>query len=30
LLTKKSWLERGMFVVAGLGVVLGGLAALHI
>jgi hypothetical protein len=30
LLTKKSWLERGMFVVAGLGVVLGALAALHI
>ncbi len=30
LLTKKSWLERGMFVVAGLGVVLGVLAALHI
>jgi hypothetical protein len=30
LLTKKTWLERGMFVVAGLGVVLGALAALHI
>jgi hypothetical protein len=30
LLTKKQWLERGMFVVAGLGVVLGALAALHI
>ena len=30
LLTKKNWLERGMFVVAGLGVVLGALAALHI
>ncbi len=30
LLTKKRWLERGMFAVAGLGVVLGALAALHI
>jgi hypothetical protein len=30
LLTKKRWLERGMFGVAGLGVVLGALAALHI
>jgi hypothetical protein len=30
LLTKKQWLERGMFVVAGLGVVLGALAAFHI
>jgi len=30
LLTKKRWLEWGMFGVAGLGVVLGGLAALHI
>jgi hypothetical protein len=30
LLTKKIWLERGMFGVAALGVVLGVLAALHI
>jgi hypothetical protein len=30
LLTKKTWLERGMFGVAALGVVLGVLAALHI
>ncbi|MCJ0763995.1 DUF4337 domain-containing protein [Variovorax terrae] len=30
LLTKKKWLEYGMFAVAGIGVVVGGLAALHI
>ncbi len=30
LLTKKRWLEWGMFGVAGLGIVLGGLAAAHI
>ena len=30
LLTKKQWLQRGMFGVAGVGVVLGVLAALHI
>ena len=30
LLTKKRWLEWGMFGVAGVGLVLGGLAALHI
>ncbi len=30
LLTKKRWLEWGMFGVAGVGIVLGGLAALHI
>jgi hypothetical protein len=30
LLTKKQWLEVGMFGVAGLGIVLGVLAALHI
>ena len=30
LLTKKSWLERGMFGVAGIGVLLGVLAAMHI
>ena len=30
LLTKKRWLEWGMFGVAGLGLVLGALAALHI
>jgi Domain of unknown function (DUF4337) len=30
LLTKKRWLEWGMFGVAGLGLVLGGLAAAHI
>jgi len=29
LLTKKRWLEWGMFGVAGLGLVLGGAAALH-
>jgi hypothetical protein len=29
LLTKKRWLEWGMFGVAGLGLVLGALAALH-
>ena len=30
LLTKKRWLEWGMFGVAGLGLVLGGLAAAHV
>lgn len=30
LLTKKKWLEYGMFSVAGIGVVVGGLAFLHI
>ena len=30
LLTRRKWLEYGMFGVAGLGLVLGGLAALHI
>jgi hypothetical protein len=30
LLTRKKWLEYGMFALAGVGVVLGGLAALHI
>ena len=30
LLTKKKWLEMGMFGVAGVGIVLGILAALHI
>ena len=30
LLTRKKWLEYGMFVLAGVGLVLGGLAALHI
>jgi Na+/glutamate symporter len=30
LLTKKKWLQIGMFGVAGVGVLLGGLAALHI
>ena len=30
LLTKKKWLEYGMFGVAGVGVVIGGLAMLHI
>ena len=30
LLTKRKWLEYGMFGVAGLGIVLGGLAAAHI
>ncbi len=30
LLTKKRWLEWGMFGVAGLGIALGGLAAAHI
>ena len=30
LLTKKRWLEWGMFGVAGVGILLGGLAALHI
>ncbi|MCX7257118.1 MAG: DUF4337 domain-containing protein [Polaromonas sp.] len=30
LLTRKKWLEYAMFVLAGAGVLLGGLAALHI
>ena len=30
LLTRKKWLEYGMFVLAGVGVVIGALAALHI
>jgi hypothetical protein len=30
LLTRKKWLEWGMLVVAGIGVVVGALAALHI
>lgn len=30
LLTRKKWLEYAMFALAGVGVVLGGLAALHI
>jgi hypothetical protein len=30
LLTKKKWLEYGMLAVAGVGVIVGGLAALHI
>ena len=30
LLTRKKWLEYGMFGVAAVGLVLGGLAALHI
>ena len=30
LLTRKKWLEYGMFALAGLGLVLGALAALHI
>ena len=30
LLTRKKWLEYGMFALAGVGLVLGGLAALHI
>ncbi len=30
LLTKKKWLEYGMFAVAGLGLVIGGMAMLHI
>ena len=30
LLTRRKWLESGMFGVAGVGVVLGGLAAAHI
>jgi Na+/glutamate symporter len=30
LLTKKKWLEYGMFALAGVGVVIGALAALHI
>ena len=29
LLTKKQWLERGMFAVAGIGVLLGAAAAMH-
>lgn len=30
LLTKKKWLEYGMFAVAGLGLVIGGMAMLHV
>ena len=30
LLTRKKWLEYGMFALAGIGVVVGALAALHI
>ena len=30
LLTRKKWVEYGMFGLAGIGVVLGALAALHI
>ena len=30
LLTKKKWLEYAMFAAAGLGAVIGGLAAFHI
>jgi hypothetical protein len=30
LLTKKKWLEWGMFGVAGLGLVIGGAAAFHL
>ncbi|CDS54824.1 Probable transmembrane protein [Polaromonas sp. CG9_12] len=30
LLTRKKWLEYGMFALAGVGLLLGGLAALHI
>ena len=30
LLTRKKWLEYGMFLLAGVGVVIGALAALHI
>ena len=30
LLTRKKWLEYGMFALAGVGVVIGALAALHI
>ena len=30
LLTRKKWLEYGMFIVAGIGVVIGGLAIAHI
>jgi Na+/glutamate symporter len=30
LLTKKKWLEWGMFAVGGIGVVIGALAALHV
>ena len=30
LLTKKKWLEWGMFGLAGLGIVIGALASLHI
>jgi hypothetical protein len=30
LLTRKKWLEWGMLAVAGIGVVVGALAALHI
>jgi len=30
LLTRKRWLEWGMLAVAGIGVVIGGLAAMHV
>ncbi len=30
LLTRKKWLEYGMFALAGIGLVIGALAALHI
>jgi len=30
LLSKKKWLEYGMFIMGGIGVVVGGLAAAHI
>jgi Na+/glutamate symporter len=30
LLTRKSWLQKGMMVMGGMGLVLGGLAAMHI
>ncbi|MDO8277164.1 MAG: DUF4337 family protein, partial [Burkholderiaceae bacterium] len=30
LLTRKKWLEYGMFAVAGVGLVIGGLAILHL
>ena len=30
LLTRKKWLEHGMFALAGVGLVIGALASLHI
>jgi hypothetical protein len=30
LLTRKKWLEYGMFALAGVGLLVGALAALHI